>query len=235
MEKFFRAVIAAIALAATFSGRGRITGCGLGDLAGERFDVVLSNPPYIKSAVIPGLMPDVALHEPASALDVPPDLTQLSSDPRYQPPTGAPISANALQGAAQRQALGHAEAVLLVDDGQRQPLELHLLLDHGMGAHHQGRTTAGHLLQHGGALLFLLPATEPGHLQAARRLRQLWSRHQKARDLIQLGAYQAGNDPELDLAVRLHHDMNRLLQQDMHSAAPIAGSISQLGQILHQA
>ncbi len=34
-----------------------------------RFDLVLSNPPYIESAVIPGLMPDVALHEPASALD----------------------------------------------------------------------------------------------------------------------------------------------------------------------
>ncbi|MDP4300573.1 outer membrane protein assembly factor BamC [Leptothrix discophora] len=39
--------------------------------------------------------------QPASKLDVPPDLTQLSSDPRYQPPTGAPVSANALQGAAQ--------------------------------------------------------------------------------------------------------------------------------------
>lgn len=38
--------------------------------------------------------------QPATPLDVPPDLTQLSSDPRYQPPTGAPISANALQGAA---------------------------------------------------------------------------------------------------------------------------------------
>lgn len=32
----------ATALAAAFSGRGRITGCGLGDLAGERFDVVLN-------------------------------------------------------------------------------------------------------------------------------------------------------------------------------------------------
>ncbi len=39
--------------------------------------------------------------QPAAALDVPPDLTQLASDPRYQPPTGAPVSANALQGAAQ--------------------------------------------------------------------------------------------------------------------------------------
>lgn len=37
-------------------------------LAG-RFDLILSNPPYIESAAIPGLMPEVARHEPASALD----------------------------------------------------------------------------------------------------------------------------------------------------------------------
>ncbi|WP_338662780.1 peptide chain release factor N(5)-glutamine methyltransferase [Pararoseomonas sp. SCSIO 73927] len=34
-----------------------------------RFDLVLSNPPYIESAAIPNLMPEVALHEPALALD----------------------------------------------------------------------------------------------------------------------------------------------------------------------
>jgi release factor glutamine methyltransferase len=34
-----------------------------------RFDLVLSNPPYIESAAIPGLMPEVALHEPQAALD----------------------------------------------------------------------------------------------------------------------------------------------------------------------
>jgi release factor glutamine methyltransferase len=34
-----------------------------------RFDLILSNPPYIETAAIPGLMPDVARHEPASALD----------------------------------------------------------------------------------------------------------------------------------------------------------------------
>ena len=37
-------------------------------LAG-RFDLILANPPYIPSADIPGLMPDVAQYEPASALD----------------------------------------------------------------------------------------------------------------------------------------------------------------------
>ena len=34
-----------------------------------RFDLVLCNPPYIQSAAIPELMPEVARHEPASALD----------------------------------------------------------------------------------------------------------------------------------------------------------------------
>ena len=35
----------------------------------DRFDVVVSNPPYIPSVDIPGLMPEVARYEPASALD----------------------------------------------------------------------------------------------------------------------------------------------------------------------
>ena len=34
-----------------------------------RFDLVLSNPPYIETATIATLMPEVARHEPASALD----------------------------------------------------------------------------------------------------------------------------------------------------------------------
>jgi release factor glutamine methyltransferase len=37
-------------------------------LAG-RFDLVLANPPYIESATIAGLMPEVARHEPRRALD----------------------------------------------------------------------------------------------------------------------------------------------------------------------
>ena len=40
---------------------------------GGRFDLVVSNPPYIESATIGGLMPEVALHEPRLALDGGPD------------------------------------------------------------------------------------------------------------------------------------------------------------------
>jgi release factor glutamine methyltransferase len=38
-------------------------------VAGARFDLVLSNPPYIPTADLAGLMPEVAIHEPATALD----------------------------------------------------------------------------------------------------------------------------------------------------------------------
>jgi flagellum-specific ATP synthase len=69
------------------------------------------------------------------------------------------------------------------------------------------------------------------HLQAARRMRQLWSRYQKARDLIALGAYAPGHDAELDLAVRHIDGMRGLLQQDMHQPARLADSIKQLRQL----
>ncbi|KQW65848.1 MULTISPECIES: flagellar protein export ATPase FliI [unclassified Methylibium] len=71
----------------------------------------------------------------------------------------------------------------------------------------------------------------PEHLQAARRLRQLWSRYQKARDLIALGAYAPGHDAELDLAVKQHDAMRALLQQDMHDASRLTDSVRQLRQL----
>ncbi len=41
--------------------------------AGGPYDVVVSNPPYVRSADIPGLMPEVRDHDPADALDGGPD------------------------------------------------------------------------------------------------------------------------------------------------------------------
>ncbi len=35
----------------------------------EKFDVIVSNPPYIRSGELAGLMPEVAVHEPVRALD----------------------------------------------------------------------------------------------------------------------------------------------------------------------
>jgi flagellum-specific ATP synthase len=66
------------------------------------------------------------------------------------------------------------------------------------------------------------------HIDAARRFRQLHAKHNKARDLIQLGAYTPGHDAELDTAVRLHPQMTQLLQQDMHKPASLPQSLREL-------
>jgi len=73
---------------------------------------------------------------------------------------------------------------------------------------------------------------EPVHLDAARRFRQLHARHQKARDLIQLGAYAPGHDADLDTAVKLHPPMTALLQQDMRERASLASSVQRLRQAI---
>jgi flagellum-specific ATP synthase len=66
------------------------------------------------------------------------------------------------------------------------------------------------------------------HLQAARRMRHLLAKVNKARDLIQLGAYQPGHDADLDTAVRMQPQMNALLQQDMHECAALDASRAHL-------
>jgi flagellum-specific ATP synthase len=68
----------------------------------------------------------------------------------------------------------------------------------------------------------------PEHLKAARRLRHLLAKLSKARDLLQLGAYQPGNDIDLDTAVQLQPQMLALLQQDMHEAASLGEACEQL-------
>ena len=51
------------------AGRARFLAGDWAAAVSRRFDLILCNPPYIESAVIPALMPEVARHEPASALD----------------------------------------------------------------------------------------------------------------------------------------------------------------------
>jgi len=72
-------------------------------------------------------------------------------------------------------------------------------------------------------------------LHAARRVRQLLSRVNKARDLIQIGAYAPGHDPELDLAVRLQPQILALLQQDMHDHTSLSDSLGRLNAVAQAA
>ena len=68
--------------------------------------------------------------------------------------------------------------------------------------------------------------------EAARRTRGLLAKLSKAKDLIQLGAYQPGHDGELDLAMQLQPQLTALLQQGMHDRAPLSQSQSMLARLV---
>ena len=57
---------------------------------------------------------------------------------------------------------------------------------------------------------------DPNDLKQANRFRRMWTLYQQNLDLIQVGAYERGTNPELDDAIRLHERMVAFLQQDMH-------------------
>jgi flagellum-specific ATP synthase len=73
---------------------------------------------------------------------------------------------------------------------------------------------------------------KPRHVELARRYRQLYSRYQKSRDLIQLGAYASGSDAETDRAIALFPAMQAFLMQDMHHGASFEKSLESLAQTL---
>ncbi len=62
----------------------------------------------------------------------------------------------------------------------------------------------------------------------------MYSRYQKSRDLIQVGAYMSGSDPQLDEAIRLQPAMADFLQQDMFEAASLDESLTAMAQVLGQ-
>jgi flagellum-specific ATP synthase len=63
----------------------------------------------------------------------------------------------------------------------------------------------------------------------------VYSKYEKGRDLVQIGAYAHGSDPALDEAIALHQDMRRFLQQDMFEASPMASVVGHMAQACNAA
>ena len=69
---------------------------------------------------------------------------------------------------------------------------------------------------------------EPEHFEQIRHFKQLYSRYQRSRDLISVGAYAAGSDPLLDQAIKLYPAFEAFLQQASSVRADYAGSVDRL-------
>ncbi len=73
------------------------------------------------------------------------------------------------------------------------------------------------------------------HVELVRRFKQYYSRYQRNRDLINVGAYVPGTDPELDKAMILYPKFERFLQQKMHEREAYLDSVNQLASVLNAA
>jgi flagellum-specific ATP synthase len=71
-------------------------------------------------------------------------------------------------------------------------------------------------------------------LKLANKLRRLWTIYQQNVDLVQVGAYEQGSNPELDEAIRLHDRIVAFLRQDMHISQDYESTRAQLRDLLNQ-
>jgi flagellum-specific ATP synthase len=69
---------------------------------------------------------------------------------------------------------------------------------------------------------------EPAQFESVRRFKSLYSRYQRNRDLISVGAYAAGSDALLDEALARYPQMEGYLQQNMGDRAGYAESVQAL-------
>jgi flagellum-specific ATP synthase len=73
---------------------------------------------------------------------------------------------------------------------------------------------------------------DDAELRQAQRLKQLFSLYQRNRDLIGVGAYSRGHDPQLDEAVSRYPDIEAFLQQAINERADIDLSRAALAQLV---
>jgi flagellum-specific ATP synthase len=71
----------------------------------------------------------------------------------------------------------------------------------------------------------------PAQFDLVRRFKQLYSRYQRSRDLIAVGAYVAGSDPMVDQAIQLMPLLEKFLQQDLSDRSSIEATLAMLQQI----
>ncbi|HVW65087.1 MAG TPA: flagellar protein export ATPase FliI [Nitrosospira sp.] len=74
----------------------------------------------------------------------------------------------------------------------------------------------------------------PEYFEQVRVFKQLYSRYQRSRDLISVGAYTQGSDPLLDKAILLHPRLEAFLQQGIFERAEHAESAARLSALLAQ-
>lgn len=118
-----------------------------------------------------------------------------------------------------------------IADAVRGILDGHIVMERAIAE--RGRFPAINVLKS-------ISRTMPGcHLPHERELvtaaRQSLSAYSNMEELIRIGAYRPGADPQVDRAIQLNPSLEAFLAQDPHDATGLEASFAQLGHILNEA
>ena len=84
-----------------------------------------------------------------------------------------------------------------------------------------------------GSISRLMPTiADQDHQNLANTLRRLWTLYQQNQDLINVGAYEAGSNPDLDRAIAVRSEMENFLRQPMHEQVTADVALAQLQECL---
>lgn len=111
-----------------------------------------------------------------------------------------------------------------ISDATRSLLDGHLVLSRDLAD--RGHYPAVDILA---SVSRLMPqVAEPDHLSASRLLRARLAAMKDAEDLVMLGAYQAGSNPDVDAAIASQEAIRRLLVQEVDDGTPLDASLQAL-------
>ena len=111
-------------------------------------------------------------------------------------------------------------------DAARSLLDGHIVLDRSLAA--EGWYPPISVLD---SISRLMPALiEKEHREHAAVLRRLLAAYARSEDLVRIGAYKPGTDPELDRALAARGALRDMLTQDVDESSNLAGSIRRLNQ-----
>ena len=117
-----------------------------------------------------------------------------------------------------------------VADAVRSILDGHIVLSRRLQA--QGHYPAIDPLE--SVSRVMTEVVTPEHLDCANRLKDLMATHREAADLINIGAYQKGNNPKIDFAIDRIDAVNTFLRQGIQDRAPYDQTIGQMTELVQK-
>lgn len=114
-----------------------------------------------------------------------------------------------------------------IADSVRSILDGHIVLSRGLAAKNHYPCID---VLNSASRLFSSVA-DRGHQTSAGRMRELMAEYERAEDLINIGAYQAGSNRSIDTAIERREEINQFLRQQRDEEATLVDSVSRLCQM----